>query len=44
MRIVEETPCRFRIEPEGLMRVPGIVFASRTLLPDVHADKALQQV
>lgn len=28
MKIVEETPYRFRIEQEGAMRVPGIVFAS----------------
>ncbi|MDP8960404.1 MAG: RtcB family protein [Actinomycetota bacterium] len=26
------------------MRVPGIVFASRNLLPDIHADQSLQQV
>ena len=26
------------------MRVPGIVFASRLLLPDEHSDMALQQV
>ena len=44
MKIVEETPYRFRIEQEGAMRVPGIVFASRSLLPDEHADMALQQV
>ncbi|TCN31180.1 hypothetical protein EV644_12954 [Kribbella orskensis] len=44
MRIVEETPYRLRIEPEGRMRVAGIVFASRTLLPHAEQDKALQQV
>ena len=44
MKIIEETPYRFRIEQEGAMRVPGIVFASRSLLPDEHADMALQQV
>jgi len=44
MKIVEETPYRFRIEREGAMRVPGIVFASRALLPDVTADKSLEQV
>jgi tRNA-splicing ligase RtcB (3'-phosphate/5'-hydroxy nucleic acid ligase) len=42
MKIIEETPYRFRIEPEGAMRVPGIVFASKSLLPD--GDMALQQV
>lgn len=44
MKIIEETPYRFRIEQEGAMRVPGIVFASRSLLPDEHADMALAQV
>jgi tRNA-splicing ligase RtcB len=44
MRIVEETPFRFRIEREGAMRVPGIVFGSRSLLPAEHGDKALVQV
>jgi tRNA-splicing ligase RtcB (3'-phosphate/5'-hydroxy nucleic acid ligase) len=44
LRIVEETPYRFRIEQEGGMRVPGIVFVSRELLPDVRGDKSLEQV
>jgi tRNA-splicing ligase RtcB len=44
MRLIEETPYRFRIEREGAMRVPGIVFASRLLLPDQHGDMALTQV
>ena len=44
MKITEETPYRFRIEQEGTMRVPGIVFASKSLLPDEHGDMALQQV
>jgi tRNA-splicing ligase RtcB len=44
VRLVEETPWRFRIEREGPMRVPGVVFASRRLLPDVAGDKALEQV
>ena len=44
MKIIEETPCRFRIEQEGAVRVPGIVFASKSLLPDQHGDMALQQV
>ncbi|MGZ6954884.1 MAG: RtcB family protein [Acidimicrobiia bacterium] len=42
--LVEETPVRWRIEPTGRMRVPGIVFASRSLLPDVASDRSLQQV
>lgn len=44
MKIVEETPYRFRIEQEGAMRVPGIVFASRSLLPRDPGDMALAQV
>jgi tRNA-splicing ligase RtcB (3'-phosphate/5'-hydroxy nucleic acid ligase) len=44
MRIVEESPYRFRIVREGAMRVPGIVFVSRSLLPDEHGDKSLLQV
>ncbi len=41
MKVVEQTPYRFRIEREGPMRVPGVVFVSRALLPQ---DQALQQV
>lgn len=44
MRLVEETPFRFRIEREGAMRVPGVVFISRALLPEPQQDKSLQQV
>jgi tRNA-splicing ligase RtcB len=42
--LVEETPWRWRIDPVGEMRVPGIVFASRALLPDVVGDRSLDQV
>lgn len=44
MKLIRETPYRFRIEKEGAMRVPGIVFASRSLLPGDAADMALVQV
>ncbi len=44
MKIIEETPYRFRIEQEGAMRVPGIVFASKSLLPEELGDMALAQV
>ena len=44
MKITEESPYRFRIEQEGAMRVPGIVFASRSLLPRDPGDMALTQV
>ncbi|MEV5319964.1 RtcB family protein [Streptomyces sp. NPDC052687] len=42
MRLVEETPYRFRLDPHGAMRVPGVVFASRDLLAD--AEQSLTQV
>jgi tRNA-splicing ligase RtcB len=42
--LVEETPVRWRIDPTGGMWVPGILFASRSLLPDVAADRSLVQV
>ncbi|MET7767003.1 hypothetical protein ABZS71_35380 [Streptomyces sp. NPDC005393] len=41
---VEEAPFRFRIERQGLMRVPGVVFATRELLPQAAGDRALEQV
>lgn len=42
--LTRETPWRWRIERTGAMRVPGVVFASRELLPDITADRALEQV
>ncbi|MEU6078806.1 RtcB family protein [Micromonospora sp. NPDC047074] len=44
MELVEESPYRFRIDRRDPMRVPGVVFASRSLLPDAGEDKALDQV
>jgi tRNA-splicing ligase RtcB len=44
MELVEESPYRFRIDRHDPMRVPGVVFASRSLLPDAGADKSLEQV
>jgi tRNA-splicing ligase RtcB (3'-phosphate/5'-hydroxy nucleic acid ligase) len=43
-QLVEETPYRWRIERTGDMRVPGIVFASRALLPDIASDRSIEQV
>src|SRR3974390_590640 len=40
----EETPYRWRIERAGAMRVPGIVFACRSLLPALVGDESLSQV
>ncbi|MEU7874774.1 RtcB family protein [Dactylosporangium sp. NPDC049140] len=44
MKVVRESDYRFRIDPYGEMRVPGMVFASRALLPDPAGDKSLEQV
>jgi tRNA-splicing ligase RtcB len=43
-RLVQEAPHRFRIERHGVMRVPGVVYASRELVPAAADDKALEQV
>src|SRR5439155_1784557 len=37
-------PFRWRLEPSGDMRVPGVVFASERMLPDLLTDRALEQV
>jgi tRNA-splicing ligase RtcB len=44
LELVQETPFRWRIEQHGEMRVPGRVFASSALLPDIATDEALRQV
>ncbi|GAA0679366.1 RNA-splicing ligase RtcB [Kitasatospora atroaurantiaca] len=44
VRLIEESPWRFRIERTGDMRVPGTVFAPRELLPLDAGDKSLEQV
>ena len=44
MEIIAESEYRFVIPRHGRMRVPGVVFASRALLPDPAADRALEQV
>jgi tRNA-splicing ligase RtcB len=42
--LVPDGPCRWRIDRHGGMRVPGVVFASKDLLPADPRDQALQQV
>ena len=37
-------PARWRIEPEGSMLVPGVLFASEELLHQITEDQALEQV
>jgi tRNA-splicing ligase RtcB (3'-phosphate/5'-hydroxy nucleic acid ligase) len=44
VEIVQESPYRFTIPRQGRMRVPGIVFATRALIPDPAADRSLEQV
>ena len=44
IELVQETPVRWRIDPHGDMRVPGVVFSSEALLPDISADRSLEQV
>lgn len=42
--LVQEGPVRWRIDRHGAMRVPGVVFASSRLLPNVLVDRSLLQV
>ena len=42
--LVQESPWRWRIDPTGSMRVPGVVFATQDLLPDLADDRSLDQV
>ncbi|SCK43684.1 RtcB family protein [Streptomyces sp. WMMB 322] len=42
--LVEDGPFRFRIDRRGPMRVPGVVHATRDLLPEAAGDRALEQV
>lgn len=42
--LTEDAPYRWRIERRGAMRVPGVVFASERLLPDISHDESLEQV
>jgi tRNA-splicing ligase RtcB (3'-phosphate/5'-hydroxy nucleic acid ligase) len=44
MELFAEGPYRFRIPQRGGMRVPGIVYASRELLPGLAGDRCLEQV
>jgi tRNA-splicing ligase RtcB (3'-phosphate/5'-hydroxy nucleic acid ligase) len=44
MEIIQESAYRFVIPRQGRMRVPGVVFATRALIPDPATDHALEQV
>jgi tRNA-splicing ligase RtcB len=43
IELLEDSPYRWRIPAHGAMRVPAVLFASRALLPDVTADRSLEQ-
>ncbi len=42
--LVQQTPYRFLIPRQGQMRVPGVVYASRDLLPGLAEDRSADQV
>ncbi|MFB7667740.1 RtcB family protein [Kitasatospora sp. NPDC056138] len=42
--LVEESEFRYRIEQADQMRVPGVVYSSKELLPQAAGDKAMEQV
>jgi tRNA-splicing ligase RtcB (3'-phosphate/5'-hydroxy nucleic acid ligase) len=42
--LIRESDVRWRVEQQGDMRVPGVVFASERLLPGERGDRSLEQV
>ena len=44
MKVRQLDEQRWEIAREGGMRVPGIVYAPRVMMQDLHDDPALQQV
>jgi tRNA-splicing ligase RtcB len=44
VELVEESSYRLRVLRQGDMRVPGVIFASRALLPEAGGDEAVRQV
>ena len=42
MEIIAESGYRLVISRQGRMQVPGVVCATRALIPDLAADRALQ--
>jgi tRNA-splicing ligase RtcB len=44
IRLVADTAYRWTIPREGAMRVPGVVFASKALLPSLQGDQSVRQV
>ncbi|MBB5156031.1 RtcB family protein [Saccharopolyspora phatthalungensis] len=44
MELVPQGRCRWLLPRQGQMRVPGVVFATRSLLPAAVGDRSLDQV
>jgi tRNA-splicing ligase RtcB len=44
LELVAETPYRWRIDPVGGMRVPGVIYATADLIPDPVTDQSAEQV
>jgi tRNA-splicing ligase RtcB len=44
MEVVQQAPWCFVIPQHGAMRVPGVIYATRALLPAAAGDRALDQV
>ena len=42
-RIEQVAPCEWRVKKHGAMRVPGVIYADRTLIDDMD-DKVLEQL
>lgn len=42
--LVADTAYRWTLARSGAMRVPGVIFASRTLLPAAFGDRSIEQV
>jgi tRNA-splicing ligase RtcB (3'-phosphate/5'-hydroxy nucleic acid ligase) len=44
MKLEQLDRFRWRIEPEGGMRVPGLIYANERMMRDIRKDKSLEQV
>ncbi|MBO0774829.1 MAG: RtcB family protein [Actinobacteria bacterium] len=44
MELQQQTPYQFTIPRRGPMRVPGVIYASRALLPGLAGDPSVEQV
>jgi tRNA-splicing ligase RtcB (3'-phosphate/5'-hydroxy nucleic acid ligase) len=42
--LIADTPFRWKVPRQGEMRVPGVIFASKALLPSAFGDRSIEQV